>query len=100
MRKLVQQRLERLSDRGRRLVAVAAVIGRQFDFALVQRAADMSEREAAEGVEELVRHRMLRGAGDGLEFSHDYIREVATSELPRRSRWRCTGASRRASRTT
>ena len=82
VRKLVQQRLERLSDRGRRLVAVAAVIGRQFDFALVQRAADMSEREAAEGVEELVRHRVLRGAGDGLEFSHDHLREVATSELP------------------
>ena len=82
VRTLVLQRLERLSDCGRRLVAVAAVIGRQFDFALVQRAADMSEREAAEGVEELVRHRVLRGAGDGLEFSHDYIREVATGELP------------------
>src|SRR5262245_15832301 len=80
--KLVQQRLARLSDRGRRLVAVAAVIGRQFDFALAQRAADMSEREAAEGVEELVRHGVLRGAGDGLAFSHDHIREVATSELP------------------
>jgi tetratricopeptide (TPR) repeat protein len=83
VRTLVMQRLERLSDRARRLVAVAAVIGRQFDFALVQRAADMSEREAAEGVEELVRHRVLRGAGDGLEFSHDYIREVATGEVPR-----------------
>ena len=82
VRTLVLQRLQRLSDRGRRLVAAAAVIGRQFDFALVQRAADMSEREAAESVEELVRHRVLRGAGDGLEFTHDYIREVATGELP------------------
>jgi DNA-binding SARP family transcriptional activator/tetratricopeptide (TPR) repeat protein len=82
VRTLVVQRLDRLSERARRLVAVAAVIGRQFDFALVQRAADMSEREAAEGVEELVRHRVLRGAGDGLEFSHDYIREVATGGLP------------------
>jgi DNA-binding SARP family transcriptional activator len=79
---LVRQRLERLSDRGRRLVATAAVIGRQFDFALVQRAADLSEREAAEGVEELVRQRVLRGAGEGLEFSHDRIREVAAGELP------------------
>jgi DNA-binding SARP family transcriptional activator/tetratricopeptide (TPR) repeat protein len=82
VRKLVQHRLSRLSDRGRRLVAVAGVIGRQFDFALVQRAADMSEREAAESVEELVRHGVLRGAGDGLAFSHDHIREAATSELP------------------
>ena len=82
VRKLVQHRLERLPARGRRLVAAAAVIGRQFDFSLVQRAADMSEREAAEAVEELVRHRVLRGAGDGLEFSHDHIRDVATSDLP------------------
>src|SRR5262245_45250018 len=42
----------------------------------------MTERQAAETVEELVRQRVLRGAGDGLEFSHDHIREVATSELP------------------
>lgn len=82
VRRLVQHRLARLSTRARQLVAVAAVIGRQFDFALVQRAAHMSEREAAEGVEELVRHRVLRGAGDGLEFGHDHIREVATSDLP------------------
>ena len=81
VRALVRQRLERLSERGRRLVAAAAVIGRQFDFPLVQRAADLSEREAAEGVEELVRHRVLRGSGEGLEFSHDRIREVAAEEL-------------------
>ena len=49
VRKLVQYRLERLSSRERRLIAVAAVIGRQFDFALVQRAADMSERESSRG---------------------------------------------------
>jgi DNA-binding SARP family transcriptional activator len=81
VRALVRQRLERLSERGRRLVAAAAVIGRQFDFPLVQRAAHLSEREAAEGVEELVRHRVLRGSGEGLEFSHDRIREVAAEDL-------------------
>ena len=81
VRALVRQRLERLSERGRRLVAAAAVIGRQFDFPLVQRAADLSEREAAEGVEELVRHRVLRGSGEGLEFSHDRVREVAAEDL-------------------
>ena len=58
------------------------MIGRQFDFQLVQRAAELSEREAAEGVEELIRHRILRGSGEGLEFSHDRVREVAAEELP------------------
>jgi DNA-binding SARP family transcriptional activator len=81
VRALVRHRLERLSERSRRLVAVAAVIGRQFEFALVQRAADLPERDAAEGVEELVRQRVLRGAGEGLEFSHDWIREIVADEL-------------------
>jgi DNA-binding SARP family transcriptional activator/tetratricopeptide (TPR) repeat protein len=82
VRTLVRRRLDRLSSRSRRLVAAAAVIGRQFDFQLVQRAAELSEREAAEGVEELIRHRILRGSGEGLEFSHDRVREVAAEELP------------------
>jgi DNA-binding SARP family transcriptional activator len=79
---LVRRRLERLPERSRRLVDVAAVIGRRFDFPLVQRAASLSEREAAEDVEELVRSRVLRGSGEGLEFSHDRLREVAIEELP------------------
>src|SRR5262249_48772029 len=62
VRSLVRQRLDRLSERARRLIAAAAVIGRQFDFALVQRAAALSEREAAEGGEGLGRHRALRAA--------------------------------------
>src|SRR5262249_19556689 len=79
---LVRRRLERLSERGRHLVAAAAVIGRRFDFTLLQRAADLSERDATEGVDELVRHGMLRSTGDSLEFRHDWIREVASGELP------------------
>jgi len=86
VRDLIAHRLERLPDRGRRLVAAAAVIGRQFDFALLQRAADLPELEAAQGVEELVRHRVLHQSGEGFEFTHDRIREVARADLlpPRR----------------
>jgi hypothetical protein len=58
-------------------VATAAVIGRDFSFALLVRAARVSEREAAETVEELVRRRVLDTVGDRLEFSHDWIRRVA-----------------------
>ena len=81
VRDLIAHRLERLGDRSRRLLAVAAVVGRPFDFALLQRAADLGEAEAAEGVEELVRHRVLHGSGEGLEFTHDRIREVVYSQL-------------------
>src|SRR5580765_4708504 len=81
VRDLIAHRLERLGDRSRRVLAVAAVVGRPFDFALLQRAADLGEAEAAEGVEELVRHRVLHGSGESLELTHDRIREVVYGQL-------------------
>jgi DNA-binding SARP family transcriptional activator len=85
-REMIARRLNRLSDHARDLVRVAAVIGRELEFPLLQRAADMDEREAAEGVEELVRRRVLHGAGERFDFTHDRIRDVVVGELlsPRR----------------
>jgi DNA-binding SARP family transcriptional activator len=86
VRRVILRRVERLSERGAELAAVAAVIGREFDFALLERASGVGEREAAGGVEELVRRRVLHGRGDHFEFTHDRIREVVYAELmaPRR----------------
>jgi DNA-binding SARP family transcriptional activator len=81
VREIVTRRFERLSERARSLVAVAAVIGREFDFPLLQRAADLGEAEAAEGAEELVRRRLLHGVGERFDFTHDRIREVAYAGL-------------------
>lgn len=81
LRDVVERRLERLSERSRRLVAAAAVIGRQFDFALLHRAVNVTEGEASQGVEELVRQRILHGVGEELEFAHDRVREVAIDQL-------------------
>jgi len=88
VRRLVAGRLERLSDRGRHLASVAAVIGREFDFALLQHSAGLDERHAAKGVEELVRRRVLHGLGEQLDFTHEWIREVVYNELlpPHRKR--------------
>jgi DNA-binding SARP family transcriptional activator len=86
VRQLVTRRLERLSERGRLLTTVAAVIGREFEFALLQRAAGLGDTEAADGMEELVRRRVLQGVGERFDFTHDRIREVARAALlaPRR----------------
>jgi DNA-binding SARP family transcriptional activator/tetratricopeptide (TPR) repeat protein len=81
VRDLIADRLARLSDRGRQLAAVAAVIGREFDFALLQRAARCDEAGAAEAVEELVRRGMLEGTDDRFDFAHDWIRAVISAEL-------------------
>jgi tetratricopeptide (TPR) repeat protein len=81
VRDLAAGRLERLSPRSRGLVGLAAAIGRPFDFRLLQRAGDLSEEEAADAIEELVRRRILRQSGDGFDFAHDRIRDVAYEGL-------------------
>jgi tetratricopeptide (TPR) repeat protein len=78
---LVRARIERLSERGRALAGLAATIGREFEFTLLQRASGLGEDEAAAGVEELVRRRVLRAIGEQLAFVHDRVREVAYAGL-------------------
>ena len=81
VRRLVVRRLDRLSARSQSVASVAAVIGRRFDFTLVRIASGVEEREAAEAVEEMVRHRVLRSVGTELDFAHDRVRDVAYSRL-------------------
>lgn len=78
---LLERRLEQLSEVGRALVAVAAAIGRRFDWRLLHEATGLTEEAIADGAEELVRHHVLQEAGDGLEFTHDRLREVAYAQL-------------------
>ena len=86
VRELILRRLERLSAPGRQLAAVAAVAGGPLDFALIQRASGLSRTVAADGLEELVRHRVVHGVGEGFDFTHDRVRQVADAGLlaPRR----------------
>jgi DNA-binding SARP family transcriptional activator len=96
VRELIHGRLERLTDRGRRLAAVASVIGREFDFTLLKRAAELAATETAEGVEELVARRILHVVGERLDFTHDRIREVAYDGLLPPYRQRLHEATARA----
>jgi tetratricopeptide (TPR) repeat protein len=78
---LGRRRIGRLSARGRHVVAVAAVIGREFDFALLAEASGFHNREAAAGVEEAVRRGLLRATGERLEFHHDWLCRVALNDV-------------------
>jgi len=81
VRDLVARRLDRLGVRSQQLAAVAAVIARRFDFALLHAAGGADERETAEAVEEMVRQRVFQAVGDQLDFTHDRIREVAYGRI-------------------
>jgi DNA-binding SARP family transcriptional activator len=86
VRRVVARRLERLGAPARQLASTAAVIGRDFNFDLLQRASGVSPNDAIEAVEELVRRHIFVEVGEGFDFSHDRIREVSRHAVlvPRR----------------
>ena len=96
VREVIAARLDRLSDRGRRLAGVASVIGREFDFSLLEGAAELGAAETAEGVEELVGRRILHVVGERLDFTHERIREVVYAKLLAPYRRRVHEATARA----
>jgi predicted ATPase len=86
VRDVIVRSLGRLSNRAQDLVAVAAMIGREFEFRLVQAAGGLDADLAAQDVDELVRRRVVQSVGDRFDFVHDRIREVADRQVlaPRR----------------
>ena len=74
---LIRRRFDALGETARTLLSVMAVIGREAEFAVIHHASQLSEPEAASGVEELVRRQMARAEGERFAFSHDRVREVA-----------------------
>jgi len=87
VRALTARRLARLSEDATRLVAAAAVIGRDFDVPLIGHSTGLAPQQLAEGLEELVHRQVLRELEGRFDFRHDRIRETAYAGLigPRRS---------------
>src|SRR5262249_9020208 len=58
----------------------------EFDFELLRRGAGLDERAAAEGLEELIRRRVVHAVGNRFDFVHEQIREFAVADMlpPRR----------------
>ncbi len=81
IRELIQRHLAPLEALAQEALATAAVIGREFDFALLHAACACSPRELATTLEELVRRRILTGTGDAFYFTHDRVRDVVYGSL-------------------
>ena len=65
LRDVVGKRLTRLSTEANRLLAVGAVIGRDFDLATLQAVANLSEEEVVVGLEEATRAGVLEERARG-----------------------------------
>jgi pilus assembly protein CpaF len=83
VRGLIGRRLERLSEPAQRMLVAAAVVGRDFDLALLEAFGELSGHELRDALEEATRGRFLITAGpDRYRFAHDLIRKRVLAVLP------------------
>ena len=81
VREMVRAGLERGSVQARHLAAIAAVVGRECSFTLLERVAGMPAAAVASAIEELVRRRVLDAVGEGFRFVHDRVRTAVYEGL-------------------
>lgn len=81
IKELIELRFARLTAAARQVAAVAAVIGRPFDIALLREASGMGDAETTATVEELVRRGLFDAIGSELKFAHDRFREVVYGQM-------------------
>jgi len=91
IKEVIGRRLSRLSDACNRVLGVAAIIGREFDAALLEAVADLPDSELLDALEEATRAYLIsesHAVGGRFAFMHALIRETLYSELssPRRVR--------------
>ncbi|RLC79777.1 MAG: hypothetical protein DRI61_07180 [Chloroflexi bacterium] len=89
---VVQRRLGRLSPSARKAAAVASVIGRAFDFDVLDCAWGQGEEATLEALDELLRRHLIHEGsgptGRDYEFEHHLVREVIYQGLHHRRRRR------------
>ena len=84
---LLNARLDAVGPIARQIVSAAAVIGRSFDLATVQEASGRTDGEAVDGLDELVRRRLVLEVGTDergdvrYDFTHGRLRDVAYEQL-------------------
>lgn len=85
---VLANRLEQLSPTARWVVDLAAVIGREFRFEVLEQAAQWDEELLMQGLDELWQRRIVRDQGiEAYDFSHDRLRQFAYASLNPARRW-------------
>jgi pilus assembly protein CpaF len=83
VRGLIGRRLERLSEPAQRMLVAAAVVGRDFDIALLEAFGELSGHELRDALDEATRGRFLIASGpDKYRFAHDLVRKRVLAVLP------------------
>lgn len=77
----LEERLERLSAVAREVVSWAAVLGRNFEAALLERSTGRGLFDLLPALEELEKQKILIAHPSGYSFRHDLLREVTYQQL-------------------
>ncbi len=79
IKEIIRERMDRLPDQARRVLQLAAVIGRDFSLELLELA---SERDPIQGLEVLLRRQFLiERLDERLDFNHHVVRQVAYDSM-------------------
>ncbi len=81
VREVLALRLERLSPEAYRLAGLAAVMGREFSYALLQAASQLANAVLLDLLEEMQQAYLLEETGTGYRFRHGLIRQALYDEL-------------------
>ena len=85
----VQQRTGHLSDSAQRMLSLASVTGRRFDFALMQQMLGQDEQDMLEWIKELLAAQLLvEESADHFAFRHELTRQAIQAGLLARERRR------------
>jgi class 3 adenylate cyclase/tetratricopeptide (TPR) repeat protein len=84
VREVIGRRLNSLSDECNRVVTIASAIGREFEFAVLERVADVERDPLMKVMEEAIAARVIEEmleAIDRYRFAHSLVRETLYDEL-------------------
>ncbi|MGI8553749.1 MAG: ATP-binding protein, partial [Dehalococcoidia bacterium] len=90
-REVIDRRLQHLSPTCRTVLTMAAVSGREFGLAILERSGVLAGEELLEALDEALAARLIEREGDTLSryrFAHDLIRETLYEGLPETERVR------------
>src|SRR5712692_2100645 len=83
----VQQRTDQLSDSARRVLTLAAVAGRRFDFGLLQQLTQYDEQQLLQLMKELIAAQLVvEESAEQFAFRHALTRQVVYADLLVRER--------------
>ncbi len=85
---VIESRLDKLDEKSGAALGVAAAIGREFSFDLLQQVSQQPTEELLDALDEWLARGLVRETGDGYDFSHEKLSQVAYQRLSRaRRQW-------------